>query len=741
MFLALHEIRRGLVRFGLLAMAIGLLLFLVLFQQALQDGLLTSFVGALRNQSAPVLVYAIDGQRTLQGSVLTPDLESAILAVDGVGKHGRLGQGTFTTVVNDAEATDTAVIGTDNELGQPTALAAGRRPAAAGEAIGSSADFAVGDSVAVTARGEPVTLAVVGVADDVQLSVTPTLFTTFDTYADTVRSVNPDAADIPANALAVAPVDGVTPEQLAARINDVVADADAVTRQEAADTTPGVAQVRQSFRVIFAALRAGRAPGDRVVLPHRHPAEVPLAGPAAGHRRPDRCARHGPGRPSAGDHRRRCGHRRGTRLAPRRAPDRRADAAFRPDDGDRMGGAVPRPRPHRHRRIVAPSGAHRPVGSDHDRGSFMRLAMRELRRRPGRFVAATAILGALAVLLMFLGGLLDGLLASSTGAYRAQQADLIVYSTDARDSLPRSRLDPAVRSAVESVDGVAATGGLGSVQLGARPADQPDSRELLATALIGYELAPTGVPDQPPPTGQAIADDSIRSDGVRSGDVLLLGPARTPVEVVGFVSDTQFSGQATLWASIDTWRAVTAANRPAETFADQSVQALVVRTDEPADEVAAAIDAATDGATTTLTKTAAIDAIPGVAQQRSTFNQIIGVTALVAVVVVALFFALITVERIGLYGVLKAIGASSRTLFGGVVAQAVVLAIVASLLGVGGSLVLDAVIPPGSIPFEVTTGRLVASGLLMLAAAIVGSAFSLRRVLRIDPAAAIGAAS
>ena len=52
MFLALHEIRRGLVRFGLLAMAISLSLFLVLFQQALQDGLLTSFVGALRNQSA-----------------------------------------------------------------------------------------------------------------------------------------------------------------------------------------------------------------------------------------------------------------------------------------------------------------------------------------------------------------------------------------------------------------------------------------------------------------------------------------------------------------------------------------------------------------------------------------------------------------------------------------------------------------------------------------------------------------
>ena len=52
------------------------------------------------------------------------------------------------------------------------------------------------------------------------------------------------------------------------------------------------------------------------------------------------------------------------------------------------------------------------------------------------------------------------------------------------------------------------------------------------------------------------------------------------------------------------------------------------------------------------------------------FNQIIGVTLVIAIVVVALFFALLTVERIGLYGMLKAIGARSRTLFGGVVVQA-----------------------------------------------------------------------
>lgn len=125
-------------------------------------------------------------------------------------------------------------------------------------------------------------------------------------------------------------------------------------------------------------------------------------------------------------------------------------------------------------------------------------------------------------------------------------------------------------------------------------------------------------------------------------------------------------------------------------------------------------------------------------QQQATFNQIIGVTVVIAIIVVALFFALLTVERTGLYGVLKAIGASSRSLFAGVVLQAVVLTLAASALGAAAALVLAAVIPPGSIPFTATPTRLISSTIYLLVAAVVGCAFSLRRVLKVDPAAAIG---
>ncbi|MEZ5259276.1 MAG: hypothetical protein R2705_21060 [Ilumatobacteraceae bacterium] len=78
-------------------------------------------------------------------------------------------------------------------------------------------------------------------------------------------------------------------------------------------------------------------------------------------------------------------------------------------------------------------------------------------------------------------------------------------------------------------------------------------------------------------------------------------------------------------------------------LADGVVQALVVSgPGDPAD-VVAAVDAANDG--TALTVDDAIAAIPGVEEQSGTFNQILGVTVVIALVVVALFFALLTVER------------------------------------------------------------------------------------------------
>src|SRR5690349_4303607 len=207
MFLALSEMRRAKARFGLLMAAIGLLVFLILFQQTLQYGLLDSFVGAIRNQSAPVLVYGVDGRRNLQGSIITPPQEQAIRSVEGVGRAGKIGERSFS-VMADGEVASVALIGYEVEgLGSPSTLSSGRLPTAVGEVVASDVDaangFGVGQTVTLTPGDLPLT--VVGLAADAQLSASPTLYATYETYGQAIRAANPDAGEPLPSVIGVAP--------------------------------------------------------------------------------------------------------------------------------------------------------------------------------------------------------------------------------------------------------------------------------------------------------------------------------------------------------------------------------------------------------------------------------------------------------------------------------------------------------------------------------------------------------
>jgi len=364
----------------------------------------------------------------------------------------------------------------------------------------------------------------------------------------------------------------------------------------------------------------------------------------------------------------------------------------------------------------------------------MRLALRELRRRPGRFAVAGGALAFLTVLLLFLGGLLDGLYLGSTGLLRSQEAELITYADDARLSLLRSRVDPDVRAEVEAVAGVQAATGLGVALVAATV---PGEDELADVSVVGYEGGARGVPAPPTEDFVGYADRRLEAFGVEEGDRLGVGPDGLAVEVVGWVEDTSFLLQGGLWVNPATWREVLASSRPDAVLPDGTFQGLAVSVEAGADPetVAAAVDEAT-GATETATRADAVLALPGVKEQGSTLSAIINTTFFVVGVVVALFFALVTLERSALYAVLKAVGASSRQLLAGVVIQAVVVAGVA--LAVGGLLtyLLSLAVPLGvPVQFEGERAVQVVAGVLV--ASVLGSAVSLRRVIKVDPADAI----
>lgn len=362
----------------------------------------------------------------------------------------------------------------------------------------------------------------------------------------------------------------------------------------------------------------------------------------------------------------------------------------------------------------------------------MRIALRELRRRPGRFLFVGAALTLLSVLLLLLGGLLDGLFLGGTGAIRSQDAAVFVYSSDAQDSFLRSRITPELRSEIEGVQGVERVGGLGVTLDAGRV--EGDS-ELLDLAVIGYERATDSIPDPPAP-GEAWADDSLKDDGVGVGDTVLIGTSEIPLEVTGFVSDAQYLLQASLWIDPGTWHEVQAASRPDAALAGEVSQVLLVDSTDDADDLATRIDEATGGATDSLTRDEAILSLPGTSEQNSTFTLLIGTTIVVVGLITALFFVLLTVERTGLYAAMKALGVGTRRLLLWSATQATIIAFSAFVVGAAISIGLASIVP-ASLPLRLEPSRGLVTLVLLIATSLIGSLIPVRRIVRIDPADAI----
>ena len=253
MRLALAEMRRAKLRFGMLTGAVALLVFLIIFQQTLAGALLGFFTGGIEHQSAEVLVYNEDARRNVEGSLILPGQLEAIAAVDGVQVAAPLGENTFT-VRADGELQDAVVFGYElGGPGAPTRLVEGRMPEAEGEAVASSVDadngFGIGEVVAVVPGGYEIR--VVGLAEESRFAVLPTLFASYPTFEAASFAANPDAQAVRPSLVAVDPAPGVDPTELAAAITATVDGVEALDREAAVESLPGVSSVRSSFSVVL----------------------------------------------------------------------------------------------------------------------------------------------------------------------------------------------------------------------------------------------------------------------------------------------------------------------------------------------------------------------------------------------------------------------------------------------------------------------------------------------------------
>lgn len=364
----------------------------------------------------------------------------------------------------------------------------------------------------------------------------------------------------------------------------------------------------------------------------------------------------------------------------------------------------------------------------------MSLGVTEIRRAKLRFGLLTGAVTLLVFLVLLLSTLSNALVSSLVGALDGLNAEGLVYSDVARDNIAASRLEQGTVDAVAQVPGVAAAAGLGTFTTAAVLPDGPGDIQVFGFSPAGPG-APTGLREGSLPSapGQAAVDGG----GVSIGDTIVLDPAGTTLTVVGLLRGAQFNASPTAYVDLATYEQAVSATNPGLPFVPLNAVAFdVVPGQDPA-AVATAITEQVPGAVG-YTRAAAVAAIPGIESITQSFGILVGLTFIIGIVVIGFFFLILTVQKLRAFTLLRAIGTSSARLAVSVALQITVVVLVASVLALGLTLLAVQGLNTG-IPVTLSPPLIIGTVLAVLAFSLLAGLLSVRRIVRIDPATAVGA--
>ena len=135
-----------------------------------------------------------------------------------------------------------------------------------------------------------------------------------------------------------------------------------------------------------------------------------------------------------------------------------------------------------------------------------------------------------------------------------------------------------------------------------------------------------------------------------------------------------------------------------------------------------------------VTKQEGFNNIEGVQAQQSTVDALRYMGLLIGAMVIGVFFYVITLQKVSLLGILKAIGAPGLYLVAQGLFQVIVVCVLGAVLAVGLALLTEVtVLSSDTIPIRFTTGAMATSSISVVIAGVVGSLLSARQVASVDP--------
>ncbi len=377
----------------------------------------------------------------------------------------------------------------------------------------------------------------------------------------------------------------------------------------------------------------------------------------------------------------------------------------------------------------------------------MFLALRELRFARGRFALMGTVISLISVLVVLLSGLSSGLVNDGVSGLKSMPVTAFAFDegTMKDNAFSRSILEKDQLAPWRDAEGVEAAEPMGvSIVNSTTDADQQVDLTLFGVEPDGFLAPKTSSGEGLGDVDGIVVSETLKDDGIELGTVVTLDRIDVELKVVGFTEDQATFGHVDVaYLPLETWQLIASNTaRPgvpteaAVAAADYPLfSAVAVQTADDAEPDLAAIDRAAE--TTSMTLTESFNASPGYEAETMTLSMIQVFLYVICALVVGAFFTVWTIQRAGDLAVLRAMGASSRYLLRDSIAQAAIVLLFFTGIGVAAGVALGAAMP-AAMPFELEAGPIAVASVATMALGLAGAAVSVLRITRINPLAALG---
>lgn len=343
----------------------------------------------------------------------------------------------------------------------------------------------------------------------------------------------------------------------------------------------------------------------------------------------------------------------------------------------------------------------------------MYLAWRDLRFARGRFLLIGSVVTLITILVAFLSGLTAGLADQNISAVRSLPADRLVFSQPegATASFADSTISTQDLDRWRNAPGVESAAPVGI--------SQGRARGTAVTSVAFFGTEPGFSEHSPSRAGTVVLSTSAADElGASTGDQLTIADNKLTVSAVS--GDDWYGHTPVVWMNLADWQETSPG-------ADEATVLAVDGTPSGGDPAG----------TVSRGSLSSLSAIGSFTSEIGSLLMMVAMLFGISALVIGAFFTVWTLQRSGDIAVLKALGASTRSLLTDAIGQAALVLVAGIGLGITVTVVLGQLLG-AALPFVTAWYTTALPALAMMLLGLAGAAVSVRSVTSSDPLTALG---